>query len=211
MRVVVSNNFNTKLNKRLLYIAFTIYIFLLIWVVMFKCGNPKSILGSDYIKEPLGFGKEIGIYMSYSLKERFLYDFIGKFEDFSSISLNILLNIFVFIFIGLYIPIFLKKIDYIKCGLIGLMVSLFFELYQLFTAFGSFSFIDIISNTIGAILGLFIFSLLAKALANKDIAKIINRINLAVIIIFIPVLIFAGIYTGFNFKCIIFRYSHINY
>lgn len=91
-----SKNLKDELNRVLLYLAFSIYLILLIWVIFFKCGNPRSIVGGDYTDNPLAFGKNMNIYMSYNLKERFLYDFIAREDSFLSVLTDWFLNIFVF-------------------------------------------------------------------------------------------------------------------
>lgn len=168
-----SKNLKDELNRVLLYLAFSIYLILLIWVIFFKCGNPRSIVGGDYTDNPLAFGKNMNIYMSYNLKERFLYDFIAREDSFLSVLMDWFLNIFVFLFMGLYLPLIYKEINFKKCILTGTVVSIFFELYQLFTAFGSFSFFDILFNITGTAIGVLIFKSLYNLLNKKRKIQII--------------------------------------
>lgn len=180
-----------KLFKILSIIIFIIYILLLIWVVMFKCNLIFSI------------SKTYEYFGSFTLRERFLF-FIVPFEDYvkgpflEQIDIIIeddILNVAIFVPMGLYLTLFLKKFRLLKVVVITFSISLFFEVFQLFSLIGSFATKDLITNTLGAIIGYLACILLYRE-NNHPIKYIIfNIISIIVILIFMPILIYGIINT----------------
>lgn len=168
-------------------ILFTLYIGLLIWIVMFKCNLINSIhLSYDYLKD-------------MTIKER-LNVFNIPFKNYFPESIDApkylfnsddLLNIIIFIPIGLYIAYFSKKFKFIKVFIITLLISLFFELFQLFSLIGSFAVQDFITNITGGLIGYIVYKLIfIKGLQPKKIL-ILNILSILLIILFIPILLYA--------------------
>ena len=170
-------------------ILFIIYLILLIWVVIFKCNIAVSLTdGYLYLK-------------TISLKERFLIyiiPFQNHFIDFKDFVLNdTFLNVIVFIPMGLYVSYFIKNKRFLMAFVISFGASLFLEVFQLFTLMGSYQSEDLIVNTLGGIIGYLLYKLIYKDTPRRML--ILNIISLVVIVMAIPVVIYATINTIINF------------
>ena len=189
--------------------SYFIYLYLLIWVVIFKCGIPKEILGNLCSTDPIMFGPVIKDYMDLNLLQRLLFPFNNP-TSLDIVLIESLLNILIFIPFGIYLSIYNKKVNYMKCFIISLLFSASIEIFQLLTALGGFDYLDILTNVIGSLIGVYIYKKLINHYKERS-NEIINKVNKFVIIIFLPICIFATIYTGINFKYIIFRLKHVKF
>lgn len=172
-------------------IIFIIYIGLIIWIIMFKCNLIDSMTDA-YL-----FLKDM------SIKERILV-FSTPFKNYFLESINSpkyvfteddLLNVIIFIPMGLYLSYFIKNKKFLKVLLITFGVSLFFELFQLFTVIGSFTIQDLMTNVIGGIIGYLVYKLIFIKKESKQRTTILNVISIIGIIVFVPILLYAIINT----------------
>lgn len=172
-------------------IIFIIYIGLIIWIVMFKCNLIDSI-NDAYL-----FLKDM------SIKERILV-FSTPFKNYFMESINSpkyvfteddLLNVIIFIPMGLYLSYFIKNKKFLKALLITFGVSLFFEVFQLFTVIGSFTIHDLMTNVIGGIIGYLVYKLIFIKKESKHRTTILNVISIIGIIVFVPILLYGIINT----------------
>ena len=99
------------------------------------------------------------------------------FSGEATYGLEIFQNILLFIPFGL---LFALALDIRKISpkiliviLSGLALSIFVELYQLFSHFGLFEFDDMFDNTLGAAIGAFAFMLISKLIARAGCKKIL--------------------------------------
>ena len=180
------NNKEIKRLNILSIILFCIYILLLIWIVLFKCNIYLSITNGYFEFKTL------------TLKERFDYylipfiDYINNDSTQTFIKLKDgILNVFVFIPLGLYLSFFIKKNKFIKVIFYTFLISLLFEIIQLFSLLGSFQTEDLILNTFSGLLGYIIYKIIYK---EKNI-KVLNILSLICIIILTPILIYGVINT----------------
>lgn len=180
------NNRKIKRLNILSIIIFCIYILLLIWIVLLKCNIYLSITNGYFEFKTL------------TLKERFDYYLIPFIDYFNNESTQTfiklkdgILNIIVFIPLGLYLSFFIKKNKFIKVMLYTLIISLTFEIVQLFTLLGSFQTEDLILNLFSVLLGYLIYKIIYK---EKNI-KVLNILSLISIIILTPILIYGVINT----------------
>ena len=102
-----------------------------------------------------------------------------------------ILNVFVFIPLGLYLSFFIKKNKFIKVIIYTFLISLLFEIIQLFSLLGSFQTEDLILNMFSGLLGYIIYKIIYK---EKNI-KVLNILSLICIIILTPILIYGVINT----------------
>ena len=167
-------------------ILFCIYILLLIWIVLFKCNIYLSITNGYFEFKTL------------TLKERFDYYLIPFIDYFNNDSTQTfikfkdgILNVFVFIPLGLYLSFFIKKNKFINVIIYTFLISLLFEIIQLFSLLGSFQTEDLILNTFSGLLGYIIYKIIYK---EKNI-KVLNILSLICIIILTPILIYGVINT----------------
>ena len=158
---------------------------------MFKC-NLIDSMNDAYI-----FLKDM------SIKERILV-FSTPFKNYFMESINSpkyvfteddLLNVIIFIPMGLYLSYFIKNRKFLKSLLITFGVSLFFELFQLFTVIGSFTIQDLMTNVIGGIIGYLVYKLIFIKKESKQRTTILNVISIIGIIVFVPILLYGIINT----------------
>ncbi|MBQ9783985.1 MAG: VanZ family protein [Clostridia bacterium] len=179
---------NVETFKFLSKIVLILYLLLLIWVVVFKCNTQIKYLYSNYYK-----------YADLNIIERGLV-FINPLKPYlvttrKEILLEMLrdeiLNVFAFIPLGLYISYFIKNDNFVKVAINTFIFSLLIEFFQLFSLIGMFSTMDLITNTLGGILGYLIYKLIYK----ESRLIILNVLSIVVIIIAIPLTIYAIINT----------------
>ena len=199
------DSYKTKINYSLLLFCSILYMFLFIWVVIFKCAIPRSILGTGYSLDPIQFGPTIERYMNMTIKERFLLEFYEKTDTTAVIIEEYFLNIIVFLPIGILLAVYIKKHKIILSTVIGFLMSSVVELTQLFTRFGGFSFIDLSSNTFGALFGSLIYLGLVKIIKPDKVNFAINIASTVVSIICIPIIIYACISIVQNIDVINYR------
>lgn len=151
-----------KLGKRntLTIALFSIYALVLIGVVLFKL--------------PFFTGKIDNVRVIN------LIPFKGSFTDDGVIRLSeIIDNILVFIPLGIYICMLKSNWPFVKKILPVIGCTLAFEIIQFIFAIGRADITDILSNTLGGIIGIGIYTLLFKIFKNRT-NKIINIIVLII-------------------------------
>lgn len=154
-----------KLNKT--KAIFIIYFIILIWLVLFKMAFSLNDIQALYAPQSINL---IPFYYSTD---------VGKIHIKEA-----LLNVFIFIPFGIYLK--MLNVSGKKAILFGCLCSLFFELCQLIFSIGAVDISDLITNTVGVILGVCLYAFLVKILKNKQkIDKTINIIATAILIIFI--------------------------
>lgn len=168
-----------NLNKVTLWVAFCLYLFLLVWVIGLK-------YNADWLPQ---VGAEL---RSLSLKNR---SALVPFQTFIAnglyFNLDYFLNVMIYVPMGLFLPLTMRKIRGGGALLIIILSSAIFEVVQLFTGFGGCDTTDLICNTAGGVLGLIAHYLLRKKTSNKAI----NVITLTITIIATPVALYALVNT----------------
>ena len=173
------------INKFLLYTAFSIYLFLLIWIIALKF-NAEWLpeIGRYFRKMPLmeRVGKKIIPF--YDMYEKGIY-----------FNKDYFWNVIIYMPLGIYLLIILKNRHKCLTSIIIIILSSFiFEFIQLVTGFGGCDGSDLVCNTLGGVVGLILYLLLIK----KFPSRVINIINLLAIIFFLPLGIHAFINTIMN-------------
>ena len=163
------------------------YFIIIIWIITFKCNLVQSITDT-YL-----FFKEMTII------ERINFDLV-PFKDYiegpfisqiNTIIEDDILNILFFVPLGMYASLFIKKHKFIKVILFSFLLSLFFEIFQLFSLIGSFSTKDLITNVLGSIIGYFIYRLMYKKENSQLKFKVYNVISTIVVVILIFICVYA--------------------
>ena len=180
---------NKNINKKLMITLSVIFIILLIWVIVFKCNYNE--------------GLHIETNKSMTLEERLAYKevpfekFIEAVEAGGALALveiiALFFNVICFLPFGAFGRFFTNKGWLII--LIGGIFSLSIETFQLFSCWGGPDYIDIISNTIGVALGVWIYKFLRRRLTDE----FINKLALWSVIIAAPAATFAIINSIINF------------
>ncbi len=144
----------TKKIKKYAIILFCIYMFCLFWIVTLKCNLRTGVLDSRY-------------FMSrFTLAERMRFS-LGKFT-FSDIP-DVLVNIVIFIPLGLIFPLIREKKPVLTSMVLGFSISLAAEIFQIISCIGGFAYIDLINNTLGAVLGALLYVYLIKRAKEKPV------------------------------------------
>lgn len=181
-----------KLLDVLLYLSFFTFVALLIWGIYFKANRYTSVI-KNYKRN-----------LHRDLWERFTYNLI-PFDKLSNspktVIKDFILNAIAFLPFGIYLPVLNKKHSLFKGALFCLCFSLCFEIAQLFTRVGSFSSNDLIANTLGYFLGVIIYNLLGE----RFIKSAIKYVNVIVIILVIPFLIYEFSETLSHFSVYLYK------
>ena len=159
--------FQSAKQKRVSCIVFGIYLFLLVWLVLFKFATSlselPSIRGINLI--PFYYDQETGTH----LKE-------------------VLYNIIVFIPLGVYVQIFKEDWKLIKKCRAAFLISFLFEAVQFIFAIGASDITDMIGNILGAIAGIF-FCMMMKKIAPGKYISTINVLGMFIEIMAIGLLV----------------------
>lgn len=165
----------------MLIISFITYILLFIWVIFLKC-NVESWINATY-----------NLFKPMTLKERFLYDIIPFINKSYMRMRSNVYNVFLFIPIPFYIKLLMNNCSDSRIILLGIFISLFVEMLQLFIPFCAFATEDIICNSFGNLVGLLIYNAFFKKYAELE-----NKLLLVCYsFVFLPIVCYA-IYNTIN-------------
>ncbi len=165
---------NSKSN-RLTYGLFFIYLAVLFWIIVLKLSVRFTYMGQQRSMNLIPFNQPLMLNGKADLGE-------------------IILNALVFIPMGVYVAILFKKWLVIKSILFFALSSLVLESIQYITALGAFDITDIINNTLGGTVGLFLFKILEKLTGNSQKAqKIVNILALLATVAFISLFLYLKI------------------
>jgi glycopeptide antibiotics resistance protein len=140
------------------YLLILIYFIILTWVILFKCNLLVETLIS-----------------SRPLRERFS-NYLIPFSDIRYIfqakqgvawqTFVCVMNIIIFMPMGILLRLLLKP-----CPTLIIIISttIIFELFQLFTAMGCFATTDLLLNTLGGIIGMWLYRIISPKLSEKTI------------------------------------------
>ena len=163
MNLQKSASKNSKVNNvtnRLTTVLFIIYLIALCWILLFKLGVRFSYMGNRRVNlipfsEPLILNGKIDV---------------GE----------IILNVVIFVPLGVYTGILFERWIFGRKLFFLFLISLIVEGLQFILAVGAFDITDIITNTLGGIIGLTIFKAIEKGFNNSVKAqKFINIISAA--------------------------------
>jgi len=151
-----NRNENNKANK-LTNVLFIIYSVSLLWILVFKLGVKFSYMGTRSVNL-IPFSEPLIIHGKIDLGE-------------------MILNTVIFIPLGIYAGILFARWVFGKKVFLFFLISLMIEGLQFILRVGAFDITDIITNTLGAIIGLMIFIAIEKVFKNNFKAqKFINII-----------------------------------
>lgn len=133
------------------FILLILYIAILIYVCFFSEDYGRGII-SEYYRYNLIPFKEIRRFFVY-----------WKVVGFWAFMMNMFGNVIAFMPFGFFVPILSHKERKLgRMAFLTLMLSLCIEVIQLLARVGSFDVDDLILNTLGGILGYFLFYILNK-------------------------------------------------
>ena len=160
---------NTTSNK-LTNVLFIIYLVVLFWILLFKLGVQFTYMGNRRVN---------------------LIPFSEFLISKGRINVGeIVLNVVIFVPLGIYAGILFKKWTWRNKLFFFFLVSLMIEVLQLIFKIGAFDITDIITNVIGAIIGLLIYEAIEKLFNNSVRSqKFINTIAAIGTVIMISLLL----------------------
>lgn len=150
-----NNSKVSHVTNRLTTLLFIIYLVALFWVLLFKLGVRFSYIGNRSVNlipfsEPLISNGRMDV---------------GE----------IILNVMIFVPLGIYVGVLFRRWTFGKKVFFLSFISLIVEGLQFLLSVGAFDITDIITNTLGGIIGLVIFEAIEKVFNNSDKAqKFIN-------------------------------------
>lgn len=146
-----------KRQKQITLTLLTVYLIILSWIILFKL--TFSFEDLKYLYRPrsinlIPFGQSVFVNGKLYLSE-------------------IINNLIVFIPIGVYVELLLPDWSFFKKACIPFGISFAYEIIQLTFAIGATDMTDLITNTSGGIIGIFICLVLRKLLKDK-VNKFVN-------------------------------------
>jgi len=149
---------NQSRKKRFTYTVFGVYLFFLAWLILFKFYSPPDVLFRSREINLIPFNISEEVRLSVQLKE-------------------ILYNVFVFVPLGIYLSMAFEKLSFLKKVLFAFLLSFAFEIVQFILGLGISDVTDLITNTLGAVLGMGIYRIFLLLFKEKT-DKIVNVIGL---------------------------------
>lgn len=165
-----------KDSKRVGQVLFVGYVIILIWILLFKFSTSFSDLVAQFNNQPRNINL-IPFKDSVMLNQRI---------DLS----EIINNIIIFIPFGGLLGIIDKKSSFLKKIMIILLFSLAIELSQFVFGLGATDITDIITNTLGGIVGLLIYQFLKKLFKENKLDRILVLLGMVIFIICLAFIIF---------------------
>ena len=142
----MGDNKKQKMEK----VLFLIYCLLMVWIILFKFSlSINDIIGLDKIR-------------NINLIPFYYYNEVG----FNFHTMEVLENLLIFVPFGIYLKMLNK--DNKKIILYGFIFSLILEASQFIFKLGATDITDLITNTLGTIIGVYIYVLLEKVFKNKE-------------------------------------------
>ena len=153
----MNNRGDTNTINKLTNVLFILYLVELLWILVFKLGVRFSYMGNRKVSL-LPFSEP---------------SILNGKIDFS----EMILKTVIFIPLGIYAGILFKKWMFGKKFFFFFLISLIVEGLQFILAVGAFDTTDIVTNTLGGVIGLMIFKAIEKAFNNSvKTQKFINII-----------------------------------
>ena len=135
-------------------VLLVIYLFLLIWIILFKMALFSEIADLDYIRKinliPFYYDKET----SHHLTE-------------------VLQNVAIFVPFGIYLQ--MLRIDKSKSIIFGGGLSLLLETLQFIIGIGASDITDVITNTTGTIMGIVVYGMLLFIFKKREVLDKVLR------------------------------------
>ena len=131
-----------KVQKIVVWVLLALYMLALIWLIVFKANRDLLLYGGEPEYRQIAFS---------------LY-FNGA---------ETLLNVAAFAPLGLFLALQADKRRFVLHGIVCLLVSFAFECVQYIRMLGTSDLTDLITNTLGGMLGILLYAALARVLGEK--------------------------------------------
>lgn len=165
---------NIKSEKRntLTLVLFAVYLLALVWLILFKLQFSIAVMDEGRIIN--------------------LIPLLGSFDDNGIIRFSeIRVNILAFIPLGIYICMLKAPWSFAKKVLATVVLTLAFEITQFIFAIGRADITDVLSNTLGGVIGIGIYALLFKLMKGKTnkVLNVLAAVLTALAILFVVLLL----------------------
>ncbi len=166
----------SRVNRFLLWTAFSAYAVILVWIIALKCNWEVPISDCFHYTRPMSIG------------ERVRFAFSGSSDIWKALSgKDGVLNLLAFLPLGIYMPFIHRGGRFIKALPIAAGLTLTFELIQLLSCVGAASVVDLAANILGFVAGYALSFCIFVRLPSRAI----NCINTVVVGVGVPVAIYA--------------------
>lgn len=167
VKVSLTEKFNKGYIKRifdvLLWSSIIVYLFVMANLLLFKYISPLELFIKDrYVFRDLNFIPFVGIF-------QYLF---GNDVSFNIALYNVVGNVLIFMPMGLLLQLMRPKQSLLRTVIVVCLSSIAVELIQYIMGIGSADIDDIILNTLGGLLGAFIFILLNRLIKNRYTIRI---------------------------------------
>ena len=150
-------NRNDNMANKLTNVLFAIYLIALLWILVFKLGVQFSYMANRSVNL-IPFSQPL---------------ILNGRTDYG----EMILNVIIFVPLGIYAGILCSKWSFVKNIFFFFCISLSIESLQFIFRIGAFDITDIITNTLGGIIGLIIYKAILKIFkSNQKAQKFINII-----------------------------------
>ena len=160
-----------RYRKPLIIALFAVYLAVLVYVVLFKAQPDVSALQFRSLNL-------IPFTQMISVRGRFGFDFV--------------MNVLVFAPFGVYMTMLWSKRSILLRLLPIFAVSLLFEILQYIFALGASDINDLISNTLGGLLGIGAYALAKKMFKEKTERVCLTTLAVGTVLVVLVLVIFAG-------------------
>lgn len=157
-----------KIINVLFTVSFAFYALFLLWNILFKYVSPLELFSSSR-------------YFSRSLNLIPFNDIIQGYYN----SLDVWGNVILFVPLGIYFGLLFKGSKTYKSIIYMAGISFFFELFQYICAIGASDVTDIITNTLGGVMGILVYYIIKKIF--KEDRKVKNFVSISSFIVMVPV------------------------
>lgn len=145
---------------KLAKITLILSMLLLFWIIALKCNMPAPISDTRAMNEGTTLAERFERYLSY--------------KTFSSSLTDTVANILLTLPIGMLLPFVFTKRPYLLSCLLSFLIAVGFEVFQIISCIGMFTYIDIINNTLGGLLGVLTHFFLRKIVREKPLNAIFS-------------------------------------
>ena len=160
-------------NKRnaLTFMLFSIYLLALTWLILFKLQFSISVMREGRVLN--------------------LIPLLGSIDNGAVRFTEIINNILAFIPLGIYICMLKSKWPFVKKVLAITVLSLAYETAQFIFVIGRADITDVLSNTLGGVIGISVYVLASKLLKGKTnwVINIVALILTVIVVLFVTVLV----------------------
>ena len=153
-------NIVDKLRYLILFAIIALYAMILLKVILFKYVSPTELLETGRL-----FSRSVNVVPFISSWKYFQSD-----ASIKVILMNLAGNIGIFVPMGLFMQMIGKNKGIMRALLCVALISFGFEVVQYAFGLGASDIDDIILNTIGGLIGIFIYRILAKVIGTKHLS-----------------------------------------